>query len=668
MVVTVVAGQSGATAARDVERDEGLLLQGEPESTDLGGGIDRDEALSQVHRPSGSGAAKLFGEAEDARTGVRTHGEAQTAATLNRIRQTPEFKKLEAKIGEEAANTFLTELIDAGCTSSNSLTDLITIANDSGHTKSTCRYLPKMWSAGITNSQVINVYCRIACDIEYDPDKRFEAIIQADQELRDNGVTDPAHRVWIIEASTYSGDTHLSTKLKDLPETTKNLMDQGWNVIEITELLQSVCSEDAAGKDGGWVVGRLDEAVSKLTEDGHNKFWIKYLLKGDWKKYVDTGIERRPIDGKGTWWENAKDAVSQTRLADADFYSKYVSPDHHGEYTQVVSKLRERGFSDSEIEKMIVQAYKNVPTARGYSNRKDQAIDSMLEKIEVLDELGLSEELSFADYFEIMTEHIITGRLRRGAEAFSAMVHSQEERKKYLEWLSPMELVSLIGMIGNSCDRDGTCPYDISAINLLCLRAKLDKGITHWSRYSAVSLDNVLNPKPGGKTVFVIAAKDDHNGAFENTYRDLELLIEQGYNVVLIETDDEDEIYRALDAMPKGSIDMMLVYGHGSPNGTALSNGSPDERSRIDLDDKEWASYRNRFSGNAEVFLFSCSTGKGGEGAENMGSRFNEWLGLTTYAPNRDSAGGLYKDESGKIAVSYVRKSDLEIFDDYSKK
>ncbi|MBT3182803.1 MAG: hypothetical protein HN337_09915, partial [Deltaproteobacteria bacterium] len=633
--------------------------------------VDRDAALSTVHKPAHHGTEKLFGDAAEASEKLREEKRCRRESLRALVKTTSNYKALSEKIGEEKANIFLDDLLAANCTNWNDLHYMMITALESKYSGSTCKYLPKMWSAGIRDAQVLYTYSKTACDFEgspYDPSTRFEGIIEADLQLRERGISSQSDRVRLIKATTYSDDKNLCTKMKNLPETAKNILDQGWTMDETIDLIKTICKENGAGKDGAWALGRLDEALEEMGKQ-YPKYTIQYLLSTNWKKYVKVGIEKRTFDNSDNWFEKAEDSVAETVLDDPTFYSQYVSPDFRDEYIDVISRLRLQGFRDSEIKKMICNAYNKVPVYDERSEQnKDKVILHMKKKMDALDIAGVSTDLSISQYQEIMTENINAERLKRGANTFFLNTPNNAYRKLYLKRLGAVGFINYLGLLGNDFYRiEDQQNVDVSKIAKLCLQVKEKRGINHFSRYSVASLENQLHPKPGAKTALVVVAKDDWNGAFERTRYDLDLLLEQGYNVIIVEANDENDIYRQLDSMPAHSIDQMVIYGHGRPSGTSLRSGSREEDARIDLDDNEWRLYQNRFSDEAQVFLFSCSTGKGGEEADNMGSRFNQWLGLTTYAPNEDTNGALYVTSNGEIAIRYNTISALEVFDDHNR-
>jgi hypothetical protein len=192
----------------------------------------------------------------------------------------------------------------------------------------------------------------------------------------------------------------------------------------------------------------------------------------------------------------------------------------------------------------------------------------------------------------------------------------------------------------------------------LCKRAKKELGVSFFGRYSVKIFDAVLNDKGGDKTAFVVTPSADWNGAFYNMREDIGKLINSGYHIVMVEAKDEDDIYSKMDKVPDGSINVLLIGGHGWKEGTRLSEDGGEERI-IDPSDIEWTQRAGKMAEGAVVILESCSTGQGGaEDASNMVSSFKRWFnsvkGIRVYGTPVDAASRIIiSPETGMPAPLY---------------
>ncbi|MEK6887030.1 MAG: DUF4347 domain-containing protein [Nanoarchaeota archaeon] len=127
--------------------------------------------------------------------------------------------------------------------------------------------------------------------------------------------------------------------------------------------------------------------------------------------------------------------------------------------------------------------------------------------------------------------------------------------------------------------------------------------------------DFVDTKKPNAVVVFPIS---DHNLAFYN-YREEEFLyhLAEKYDVYAIIAENENEVYSALNKMNKSGVDVLLLNGHGSPESLCLSIAE-DEKYCLDTSDFELKESLKCLNKGAEIFLFSCNTGKDKNKGKNL--------------------------------------------------
>ena len=118
------------------------------------------------------------------------------------------------------------------------------------------------------------------------------------------------------------------------------------------------------------------------------------------------------------------------------------------------------------------------------------------------------------------------------------------------------------------------------------------------------------------------------------------------YDVRLVFTEEKQGLYAALKTTP--NVDLLLLAAHGEQkdmNFSCLSDAPKaqiahgSDKNHITPADADFSEYLPLLKPDARICLVSCSTGKGGEGAENMANCFAAWSGRTVYAPKSDVMG-----------------------------
>ncbi len=129
---------------------------------------------------------------------------------------------------------------------------------------------------------------------------------------------------------------------------------------------------------------------------------------------------------------------------------------------------------------------------------------------------------------------------------------------------------------------------------------------------------------------------------------------------------EEDQFYARL--LSSVEFEYLLLAGHGSADSLALGTGEEDERQKIDIYDLELENYLQNLAPNAVIFLYSCSTGEGGDNAVNLANTLAKWAhGRKVIAPkeplytNRVAVNSFYPfdatltdHETGKRDITYT--------------
>jgi len=168
--------------------------------------------------------------------------------------------------------------------------------------------------------------------------------------------------------------------------------------------------------------------------------------------------------------------------------------------------------------------------------------------------------------------------------------------------------------------------FDKSGINYPLDNAK----IVRYTQLRLPIKDIIFNDtkKPNALIVYPIS----DNAAYYNLYNGVKFIrnIISRYDVQLIIAKDKDDVYNAIDYIP--NIEFLCLAGHGKRYELNLSEGGYDvslskleSRGKIDTSDSEFADHLRRLNPGAVIYLFSCSTGEGGDTALNLANKIAEW-------------------------------------------
>lgn len=221
------------------------------------------------------------------------------------------------------------------------------------------------------------------------------------------------------------------------------------------------------------------------------------------------------------------------------------------------------------------------------------------------------------------------------------------------EKLGPRGYIQTVLLLSKSLNQNSD--MTLAEVLDLCQRVKEKNGIEFLGRYSINTLRGIDEPC-GDRTAVVIANKGDESGAFYDVGQKVATLQNAGYKVIVVETDTENDVYRTIDSLPEGSIDLLVVAAHGSREFSGLGGGYGEEH-QIGLEDKyEWIERSSKFAVNAKIFFVSCSTGKGEVGFDNIASSFFDWIdveGLEVYAPLVDTNADINISKDGEPTIGY---------------
>jgi hypothetical protein len=149
------------------------------------------------------------------------------------------------------------------------------------------------------------------------------------------------------------------------------------------------------------------------------------------------------------------------------------------------------------------------------------------------------------------------------------------------------------------------------------------------------------------KLALVILNKNDWNGAFVQDKGNYESLIDNGYNIIFCEANDESDLAKAFTGygLVDGSYssmagkfkengkryDFVLIGGHGSRNDVSLGEGY-DEKASLDTGDTEFLgkNWERMMSKMGAICLNSCSTGQKADEQDGNFSNVMNFVGEIT--------------------------------------
>lgn len=216
------------------------------------------------------------------------------------------------------------------------------------------------------------------------------------------------------------------------------------------------------------------------------------------------------------------------------------------------------------------------------------------------------------------------------------------------------DMVELFGYAHNSGFFDGK----ITLVEVVADCKWMDGNkISHWSRYNKDIVEKMKDPVLNAPMAFISLPGHDHNGAFEA--KGVDKVIGK-YDLRLAEPYKETELYDTLAKENDDSIDCLVFGGHGSAKSFSLSEGIPDEGSKIDISDDEIKMYLKKVKDRGRIILLSCSTG------QKLADKIRQWCDeigkkVEVIAPPIDVSSELYIDGEGKINVRYYNSEDKEV-------
>ena len=138
--------------------------------------------------------------------------------------------------------------------------------------------------------------------------------------------------------------------------------------------------------------------------------------------------------------------------------------------------------------------------------------------------------------------------------------------------------------------------------------------------------------------------------------------MKQAYDLKTIVVSEEDQFYAQLFSPTE--FEYLLLAGHGSASSLALSTKDPrrylekeDEKRDLDISDQELENYLQNLAPNAVIFLYSCSTGEGGDNAVNLANTLAKWAHGRKVIASKEP---LY---TNRVAVSSFYPFDVTLTD-----
>lgn len=192
-----------------------------------------------------------------------------------------------------------------------------------------------------------------------------------------------------------------------------------------------------------------------------------------------------------------------------------------------------------------------------------------------------------------------------------------------------------------------------------------DLNITWINRFSkkarAEIISNRLNPEPDGRPLAVILLpKSDWNGAFATDVEIYDELIAKGYRVMVFEEPTDEARWKAIQEATREQKASLIVWaGHGTKGSVQFGEGYLDT-DQLDIgDEAEMMSLKlgDSLEEGGTVLCFSCSTGKGEEGDDNIGNMLARVFPHASHvwAPTKDTSIEklLYDESNTVIGIQY---------------
>tara|TARA_Y100000310_G_scaffold138694_1_gene137712 strand:- start:450 stop:3002 length:2553 start_codon:yes stop_codon:yes gene_type:complete len=169
-------------------------------------------------------------------------------------------------------------------------------------------------------------------------------------------------------------------------------------------------------------------------------------------------------------------------------------------------------------------------------------------------------------------------------------------------------------------------------------------GITHFHRYKGSELlrENIRNLEkgydPNKPVALIIHNKNDWNDAFSSSEYIKELgRLTKGYNRFIYETDKDEKGIEIIRYIGENFKDISLLTPGGHGDRISMNLGESDKKDftlsrraiepydsyHFDItDEEELRSVSQYLTEDASIILMSCSTGEGGESADNLANTF----------------------------------------------
>jgi len=217
-------------------------------------------------------------------------------------------------------------------------------------------------------------------------------------------------------------------------------------------------------------------------------------------------------------------------------------------------------------------------------------------------------------------------------------------------------------------------------------------GIEFYERYSPKILENIYRTatdpsysegkrgKYDIKTAFIVLNKSDYNNAFLQHTKYYEDLIKHGYNLIVCETDNENDLAKRImnngRTEARGELrqyDLVVIGGHG--NAWSIDMGEKrGEASHIDFSDygqAEFEMIKKMMAPDAVCVLISCSAGAkeekktdGNSGNfQNIMEMVASVTGTKTFGPDGPAsfAGFDFEKKSGKIIGAFYHDAGTNV-------
>ena len=193
-----------------------------------------------------------------------------------------------------------------------------------------------------------------------------------------------------------------------------------------------------------------------------------------------------------------------------------------------------------------------------------------------------------------------------------------------------------------------------------------------------ISVQEALTSKDTAKpdALFIYPASDNNPGLYgryvSGVFRDANSIkffneMKKAYDLKVEVVSEENQFYAQL--LSQTEFEYLLLAGHGRADSLDLSvRREEDEKLKIDIYDYELENYLQNLAPNAVIFLYSCSTGEGGDNAVNLANTLAKWAhGRKVIAPkeplytNRVAVNSFYPfdaaltdHETGKRDITYT--------------